>query len=289
VAKSEAVVLRQFEQRDIAPCGGICYEAFRAIAQRHGFPPDLPSPEVGVAIMETLNDDPGFYGIVVERGGTVLGSSWLDERNAVSGIGPVTIDPAAQDGGLGRRLMEATIERSDARGFSSVRLVQAAYHARSLSLYTKLGFASREELVVMDEPAEDSSLSVYAIRPLRAEDLGACNDICTKVHGFHRGAELASAGAARTAFVAERDGAIRAYTSGLGYFGHSAGETTEAICALLTAAPRLPSLGVLVPARNYQLFRWCLDHGMRVVETMTLMSRGLYQEPSGPSLPSILY
>lgn len=289
MAKSEAVVLRQFEQRDIAPCGGICYEAFRAIAQRHGFPPDLPSPEVGVAIMETLYDDPGFYGIVVERGGTVLGSSWLDERNAVSGIGPVTIDPAAQDGGLGRRLMEATIERSDARGFSSVRLVQAAYHARSLSLYTKLGFASRGELVVMDDPAEDSSLSGYAIRPLRVEDLRACNDICTSVLGFHRGAELAAAGAARTAFVAERDGAIRAYTSGLGYFGHSAGQTTEAICALLTEAPRLPSLGVLVPARNYQLFRWCLDHGMRVVETMTLMCRGLYQDPSGAYLPSILY
>ncbi|HEY6485274.1 MAG TPA: GNAT family N-acetyltransferase [Candidatus Cybelea sp.] len=219
----------------------------------------------------------------------VIGSNWLDERNAISGIGPVTIDPAVQDGGLGRRLMNAVIERSDARGFPGVRLVQAAYHARPVSLYTRLGFASREELAVMDGDAADSNLTGYTVRPLSPDDLRACNEICTEVHGFDRGAELAAAGAANAAFVAEREGAIRAYTSGLGYFGHCAGETADAICALLLTVPRLPSLGVLVPIRNYRLFRWCLDHGMRVLMTMTLMSRGLYQEPSGPYLPSILY
>ncbi|HEX3369130.1 MAG TPA: GNAT family N-acetyltransferase [Candidatus Cybelea sp.] len=289
MANPESVVVRQFEQRDIAPCGRICYEAFRTIAQRHGFPPDLPSAEAGAGIMETLYGSDGFYGVVAERDDEVIGSNWLDERGTISGIGPVTIDPAVQDEGLGRRLMEAVIERSDVGGFPAVRLVQAAYHARSLSLYTKLGFASREELAVMDGDAADSNLTSYAVRPLRPDDLPACNEICVSVHGFDRGAELAAAGAANSAFVAERDGAIRAYTSGLGYFGHCAGETTDAICALLLEVPRLPSLGVLVPIRNYRLFRWCLDHGMRVLMTMTLMSRGLYQEPSGPYLPSILY
>jgi predicted N-acetyltransferase YhbS len=289
VATSEPVALRQFERRDIAPCGRICYEAFRAIAQRHGFPPDLPSTEAGVDIMETLYNSPGFYGVVAEREGVVLGSNWLDERNAISGIGPVTIDPQVQDAGLGRRLMNAVIERSDTRGFPGVRLVQAAFHARSLSLYTKLGFASREEIAVMDGDAADLNLAGYTVRPLRPDDFRACNELCAHVHGFDRGTELAAACAVNAAFVAERGGVICAYTSGLGYSGHSVGETTDAICALLTEAPRLPSLGVLVPIRNYRLLRWCLDRGMRVVETMTLMSRGLYQEPSGPYLPSILY
>ena len=289
MASAESVVIREVEQRDIAQAGRICYEAFRTMAEKHGYPPDLPSPDVGVGVMETLYNDPGFYGVVAERDGTVLGSNWLDERNAISGIGPITIDPAVQDSGLGRRLMRGVIERSDARGFPGVRLVQAAYHARSLSLYTKLGFASREELAVMEGAAADPTLSGYTVRPLRADDLPACNELSTNVHGFHRGAELQSAGAANNAFVAESGGAIRAYTSGLGYFGHSVGETTEAICALLAVAPRLPSLGVLVPIRNYRLFRWCLDHGMRVVFTMTLMSRGLYNEPSGPFLPSVVY
>lgn len=283
------IAIREFEQRDVATCGRICYEAFRSLAEKHGFPPDFPDATVGAGVMEMLYNAPGFYGVVAEQDGTVLGSNWLDERNAISGIGPVTVDPEAQDAGIGRRLMDALIERSDARGFPGVRLAQVAYHARSLSLYTKLGFASREELAVLGGPATDPRLDSYVVRAVEPADLAACNDLCRSVHGFDRGAELEAASAAGNAFVAERDGAIRAYTSGLGYFGHSVGETTEAICALLAAAPRLPSLGVLVPVRNYELFRWCLDHGMRVVLTMTLMSRGVYQEPAGPYLPSVLY
>ncbi len=144
--------------------------------------------------METLYNGPGFYGVVAEREGAVVGSNWLDERNAISGIGPVTIDPEVQDGGLGRLLMDAVIERSDARGFPGVRLVQAAFHARSLSLYTKLGFASREEIAVMDGGASDPNLTGYTVRPLRPDDLSACNQICANVHGFDRGTELAAAG-----------------------------------------------------------------------------------------------
>jgi hypothetical protein len=41
--------------------------------------------------------------------------------------------------------------------------------------------------------------------------------------------------------------------------------------------------------RNWELFRWCLDNGLRVVEPMTLMSVGLYNEPVGAFLPSVLY
>jgi hypothetical protein len=47
--------------------------------------------------------------------------------------------------------------------------------------------------------------------------------------------------------------------------------------------------GMLVPTRNSDLFHWCLAQGLRVVQPMTLMSVGLYQEPSGAWLPSILF
>jgi hypothetical protein len=32
-----------------------------------------------------------------------------------------------------------------------------------------------------------------------------------------------------------------------------------------------------------------LNHGLKIVQPLTLMSRGLYQEPRGAFLPSILY
>lgn len=281
--------IRPVTQDDVAACGRIAYEAFRSIAERHGFPPDIPNADVATGGMEKLLSGPGFYGVVAERDGKVIGSNWLDERNAISGIGPITVDPAVQDAGVGRQLMQAVIERSDARGFPGNRLVQAAYHMRSLSLYTRLDFVAREELVVMNGVPADTGLQSYTVRAMSLDDIDTCNRLCVAVHGFHRGGELQGALAASTAFVVERDGAIAAYTTGLGFFGHTVGQTTSAICALLAGAPHMPGPGILMPVRNYSLFRWCLDRGMHAVMAMTLMTRGLYQNPDGPYLPSILY
>jgi len=67
----------------------------------------------------------------------------LDERATVVGIGPITVDPAAQNQGVGRRLMQAVIDRAASRGVPSVRLCQATFHRRSLCLYTTMGFRTR--------------------------------------------------------------------------------------------------------------------------------------------------
>jgi hypothetical protein len=45
----------------------------------------------------------------------------------------------------------------------------------------------------------------------------------------------------------------------------------------------------MVPVRNNSVFRWCLVNGRRVVQPMTLMSPGLYNEPAGAWLPSVLF
>ena len=36
---------------------------------------------------------------------------------------------------------------------------------------------------------------------------------------------------------------------------------------------------------NGALFRWCLANGLKVVQPMTLMSLGLYNEPAGAFIP----
>jgi hypothetical protein len=171
---------------------------------------------------------PGIHGVVAEREGRVIGSNFLDERSTIAGVGPITVDPAVQDGGAGRWLMDAVLRRrsaasaralrrAQAEGFPAVRLVQAAYHSRSLALYTKLGFDAREELVTLQ------------------------------------------------------------------------GAPSDALKALIAAAPEFGGPGFNLPVRNGDLFRWALDRGLRVVQTMTLMTRGLYNEPRSPYLPSILY
>jgi hypothetical protein len=92
-----------------------------------------------------------------------------------------------------------------------------------------------------------------------------------------------------TAVVAESEGRIRAYASSVAFFGHAVGEANRDLQALIAAAKEFQGPGILVPTRNAGLFRWCLESGLRVVQPMTLMTTGLYNEPAGAYLPSILF
>ena len=86
--------LRLATPDDAAACGRICYDAFGAINDEHRFPRDFPSAEVATGLLRMLIDHPGFYGVVAERDGKIIGSNFLDERGTVVGIGPITVDPA---------------------------------------------------------------------------------------------------------------------------------------------------------------------------------------------------
>ena len=67
------------------------------------------------------------------------------------------------------------------------------------------------------------------------------------------------------------------------------GKSNEDLKVLIGAAEAFAGPGLLLPTRNGELFRWCLQHGLRIVQPMTLMSFGLYTQPSGAFLPSILF
>ena len=281
--------LRTGSIEDAERSGSIVYEAFKTIADQHNFPPDFPSPEVAAGLMASLLSRGDVYSVVAEVDGRVVGSNFLWENGTIAGVGPITIDPSAQNVAVGRRLMEAVLRRAEEQGFAGVRLVQAAYHNRSLSLYTKLGFDAREPLSNIQGPAIEQRIPGYAVRPATGEDVDACNELSLRVHGYHRGPELLEAIGQGTANVVEHDGRVSGYTTAIGFFGHTVGESNEDLKALIGAAPEFPGPGFLLPTRNGEVLRWCLEHGLRVVQPMTLMSLGLYSEPSGAFMPSVLY
>jgi GNAT superfamily N-acetyltransferase len=283
------MVIRSAKLEDAEVCGQICYDAFYKIGTDHNFPPDVAAPAVGVAILQGIFSDPGFYCVVAEEGGRIVGSNCLDERSMIAGLGPITVDPAAQNARVGRQLMEEVLQRAASRNFAGVRLVQAAFHNRSLSLYTKLGFIAREPLSVMQGPAMGKGVDGCSVRPAQLADLDECNRVCLMVHGHHRGGELTGALNRGTATVVERGGRITGYVSAMAFFGHAVAEANLDLQALIGAAASFGGPGILVPTRNAELFRWCLNSGLRVVEPMTLMTMGLYNEPAGAYLPSILY
>jgi GNAT superfamily N-acetyltransferase len=281
--------LRPASLEDAENCGLICFEAFKAIAEQHNFPPDFPSPEVAIGLLLSLLSRRDVYAVLAEIDGRAVGSNFLWERSSIAGIGPITIDPAVQNSRVARALMENVLERARKQRFAGVRLVQAAYHNRSLSLYTKLGFDTREPLSTLQGPAMRLEVPGYAVRAATEGDLEACNGVCLRVHGQERGRELLDAIRQGTATVVEHGGRITGYATLIGFFGHAVGESNEDLKALIGAAPSFPGPGFLLPTRNGELFRWCLEKGLRVVQPMTLMSLGLYNEPAGAFLPSILY
>lgn len=286
---AQEVVIRRAKPEDAQICGRICYDAFHKISSEHNFPPDLPAPEAGVGLLTIMFSHPRFYCVVAEQDGRIVGSNCLDERSSIVGVGPITIDPAAQNSRVGRQLMGAVMDRAASRNAPGIRLVQAAFHNRSLSLYAKLGFAAREPLSVMQGPALGKRIDGCSVRKAALSDVEASNRVCLLVHGHHRGGELKEAADRGTALVVERAGRITGYATVPAFFGHAVAETNPDLQALIAAADSFGGPGILVPTRNAELFRWCLDNGLRVVQPMTLMTMGLYNEPVGAYLPSILY
>jgi GNAT superfamily N-acetyltransferase len=279
--------IRDAGPSDAEACGRIFYDAFAAIAHRHAFTVEPDSPEFTAFHADLMLSLDGIICVVAERDGTVIGSAFADARGPIAGIGPVSVDPGAQDAGTGRRLMVALLERT--RGAAGVRLVQSAYHARSLALYAKLGFAVREPLSVLQGAPLQRSVPGLGVRSARPDDVPACDALCRRVHGHDRSRELQGAIAAGTARVVGRPDRISGYATGFGYGWHAVAESNEDLQALIASAEAFVSLGILVPSRNAPLLGWCLENGLKLVQQSTLMTMGLYNEPQGAWLSSIVY
>jgi predicted N-acetyltransferase YhbS len=283
------VTIRVATPEDSSVCGQICYDAFGTLSAKHGFPSDVPDTQIATAIMSALFSHPGFFCVVAESEGRIVGSNCLDERSLIAGIGPITVDPRTQNHGVGRKLMQVAMDRAKERHPAGVRLVQAAYHNRSLALYTALGFDVREPLSCVQGRPLNRNVPGCVVRPAQSGDLEACNALSRRAHGFDRGTELADGLRQGSALVVERAGSITGYASSLAFFGHATAESNVDLQALIASAETFGGPGILVPSRNSALLRWCLANGLQVVQPMTLMSIGLYNEPAGTWLPSILF
>ncbi len=283
------LTFREATPDDAETCGRICHEAFAAIAKAHNMGEGMPLP-VATSRFKSVIAHPGFYVVVAERDGQIIGSNVLDERSVIAGLGPITVDPAAQDARVGRQLMEHVLARAATTHPAGVRLVQAAYHSRSLALYTQLGFIAREPLSGVQGQLDPMVIPGTRVRLATERDLAACNAVCFAVHGHTREGELEDAIAQSTARVVEQADEITGYATELSRTGHAVGRTNRDIKALIGSVQgSFGGPGILVPTRNAELLSWCLTHKLRIVSPSTLMTMGLYNEPSGAYLASILY
>lgn len=283
------IKIREAKTSDIEACGRIMFESFKWIAERHRFPPELPSIEYATRIATSCITQPTTFGVVAECDGRIVGSNFIDERDTILGIGPVSVEVSIQERGIGRRLMEAVLERGkDAPG---IRLVQDSFNTVSLALYASMGFETKEPLVFVEGKPRSKPFPEVKVRRLKKRDLKACADLCLRVHGIARTNELKDVLKLSSAFVLLREGQLTAYTSTVAYWGHGVAETDEDMKALLlgVGATRQEPLEFIVPIRQAKFFQWCLSEGFRVVKPMTLMALGHYQAPLGCYFTSATY
>jgi hypothetical protein len=67
--------LRPGRPEDAEACGRICFEAFGALAARHSFVADFPAPEAGIGLVRMGLGHAGFYSVVAEAAGRIVGSN----------------------------------------------------------------------------------------------------------------------------------------------------------------------------------------------------------------------
>jgi predicted N-acetyltransferase YhbS len=175
-----SLAIRPIEQKDVESCGKIGYEAHRTISSAHGYPSEQPSEEFGIGLIRMLHGNPNSWGVLAERQGKILGSIFLHEfpPSPVAVIGPLTVHPSAEGGGIGRQLMDAALIQARKQNHNQIRLVQSPSHIRSFVLYTKCGFTLREPLFLMQgQPLKiDNYRSARLVQ--NENDISLCNNLC---------------------------------------------------------------------------------------------------------------
>jgi ribosomal protein S18 acetylase RimI-like enzyme len=278
------------EAQHVSELGRICYEAFKDIADRHGFTPDFPSVQYARTVVGMLVERKDSYGVAAIVNGELAGSNYLSLTDAVAGVGPITVDCTFQGRDLGRALMQDVIDYARRNNITRVRLLQDAFNTASISLYASLGFDVKHAVAEIHLNAAVKADAT--VRPVHDGDIAVLDAICQKNYKTSRKNELAAAvRAGLSPVLRERGGRFTGYLIP-GLFGHGVAETTDDAVALATQAARLiphDRARSLCPLDDGSLFRAFLKAGCRTVKMLNLMAMGPYEAPSSVWMPSILY
>jgi len=268
----------------------ICFEAFKGIHDRHGFPPDLPDVELARQIIGLFVTQKDFYGVAAKADGRLVGSNFMSVMDAIGGVGPVTVDPAFDGRGVGRALMQAVLDHARRNGMAQVRLLQDSFNLKSFSLYASLGFDQRTPVGLMN--ANPAAAPDPTVRPVVAADEAALEKLTRRFYKCSRRGEISFLrGLNVPAFTRERDARITGYFIP-GFLGHGVAETAEDALALIGEAARRVSPEQALffcPLMLGDFFRAALKSGHRLRKIMTYMTLGPFEPPEGIWMPSIGY
>ncbi|HTY86725.1 MAG TPA: GNAT family N-acetyltransferase [Candidatus Acidoferrum sp.] len=278
------------EPRHVPALARLCFEAFKRIHERHGFPLDIPNVDLAAQIIGRFVARTDFYGVAAQVDGRLVGSNFMSAMDAIGGVGPITVDPAFDGRGIGRALMQDVLDYARRNGRKQVRLLQDSFNLKSFSLYASLGFDQRTPIGLMD--AKPAVRPDPAVRPVSASDLPRLDELTRRFYKCSRRGEISFLLNLNVpAFMREYGGRITGYFIP-GFLGHGVAETGDDALALIGEAARhvKPDLGLFFcPLIRGDFYRAALKSGHRLRKIMTYMTCGPFAPPEGIWMPSIGY
>lgn len=120
----------------------LAVRTFTELGERlHDPPPPAPPPpeRALIRINQLIDRDPGGAW-VTERDGELAGAALALDRDGLWGLSLLVVDPEHQSAGLGRELLERSLEYAD--GGRRGAVILASPDARALRAYARAGFAA---------------------------------------------------------------------------------------------------------------------------------------------------
>jgi GNAT superfamily N-acetyltransferase len=175
---------------DVVAAEDCAFEAFEALAAATGEPPSERSATESARrrhrIAHLLGTDPGGSW-VAETDGRIVGVSLGLMRDGIWGLSLYTVTPGFQSAGIGRRLLEPTLEYGrDARG----AIILATSDPRAIRRYALAGFDLWPTMDAEGVPELSALPDSSAVRPGDSGDFALCQEIGRRVRGASHGPDI---------------------------------------------------------------------------------------------------
>jgi ribosomal protein S18 acetylase RimI-like enzyme len=263
--------------------------ALNDLYERHGLTDQVvqffrPNPYYAFCLQE---EPDGFW--VAENGTEIVGMAiaWL--RGSFWFLGCLFILPACQKGGIGRNLLDKTLELGSQINVTNRALITFPFNRVSTALYMRYGMYPREPIYRMVGDSAAARLAHKETESFNYEklslDAGSIGQLCSvdeRVLGMPLGRHhqyfLNVPGSTCYLFRREKNPEGYAYVWSNGHVGPLAVVSSNSLREVmntalgLAAAQGTPQVSVMIPGSNDQAVAVALDHKLRIAIPFLLMS-----------------
>jgi len=165
----------------------LAFKTFTELGERLHDPPQ-PPPRAELALIrinQLIERDPGGAW-VTERDGELVGAALAIDRDGLWGLSLLIVDPEHQSAGLGRELLDRTLEYAD--GGRRGAIILASPDSRALRAYARAGFAAHPSFLAHGRPRGVERPG--SVRDGDARDIGQTERVDLEVRGAAHGSDI---------------------------------------------------------------------------------------------------